>query len=116
MDAEVRRVLRPGGTFICVDSLNHNPIYRLNRWVHYIMGERTKSTIVHMPTLKRIHAISKGFKSVEVRYFGSISYLMPILARVIGQVYAAKVSNAVDKFVNCRRSAFKFVLTARDRL
>ena len=38
VDTEVRRVLRTGGTFICVDSLNHNPIYRFNRWLHYLRG------------------------------------------------------------------------------
>lgn len=32
VDAEIRRVLRPGGMLICVDSLNHNPVYRANRW------------------------------------------------------------------------------------
>lgn len=26
VDIEIRRVLRPGGTLICVDSLNHNPV------------------------------------------------------------------------------------------
>lgn len=45
VDAEIRRVLRAGGTFICVDSLNHNPVYRLNRWLHYKRGERTRSTL-----------------------------------------------------------------------
>jgi ubiquinone/menaquinone biosynthesis C-methylase UbiE len=34
VDTEIRRVLRAGGMFICVDSLNHNPIYRLNRLLH----------------------------------------------------------------------------------
>lgn len=39
---EIFRVLKPGGVFVCVDSLNHNPIYRFNRWVHYLRGNRTK--------------------------------------------------------------------------
>lgn len=116
VDAEVRRVLRPGGTFICVDSLNHNPIYRFNRWFHYMRGGRTRSTIARMPTMGRIQSISKGFKSAEVRYFGAVSYLMPILARIVGQSHAAKVLDAVDRLVYVRRSAFKFVLVAQGRL
>ena len=30
VNAEFKRVLKPGGSIVCVDSLNHNPIYR---WV-----------------------------------------------------------------------------------
>ena len=29
---EIYRTLKKDGHFICVDSLNHNPIYRLNRF------------------------------------------------------------------------------------
>ena len=115
VDTEIRRVLRPGGTFICVDSLNHSPVYRLNRWFHYKRGERTRSTMLHMPTMERIETISKGFKQTDVRYFGSISFLMPVLARIVGQTRAAAVSDYVDKLVNVRRAAFKFVLVAKGR-
>lgn len=116
VDAEVRRVLRPGGTFICVDSLNHNPIYRFNRWFDYLRGGRTKSTLLRMPTMERIQSISRGFKSADVRFFGAVNYLMPVLARIIGQSHAAKVSGAVDRLVHVRRAAFKFVLVACGRL
>lgn len=116
VDAEVRRVLRTDGTFICVDSLNHNPIYRFNRLLHYMSGDRTKSTLRRMPTLERIQSISRGFKSAEVRFFGAVSYLMPVLALIIGQSRAANVSDAVDRLVRVRRAAFKFVLVTRGRL
>jgi ubiquinone/menaquinone biosynthesis C-methylase UbiE len=116
VDAEVRRVLRPGGIFLCVDSLSHNPIYRFNRWFHYLRGGRTKSTLLRMPTTERIQSISQGFKSAEVRFFGAVSYLMPALARIIGQGHAANVSDAVDRLVHVRRAAFKFVLVAHGRL
>lgn len=116
VDAEIRRVLRPGGIFLCVDSLNHNPIYRFNRWFHYLRGVRTKSTLLRMPTMDRIESISKGFQSVEVHFFGAFSYLMPVLAQVIGQARAAQFSEAVDRLVHVRRAAFKFVLMAHGRL
>ncbi len=116
MDAEVRRVLRPGGMFLCVDSLNHNPIYKLNRWFQYLRGVRTKSTLLYMPTMDRIQSISKGFKSTRVRYFGAVSYIIPLLASVIGQSHAANISDVIDRLVHVRRSAFKFVLVACGRL
>jgi ubiquinone/menaquinone biosynthesis C-methylase UbiE len=116
VDAEIQRVLRPGGIFLCVDSLNHNPLYRFNRWFHYRRGVRTKSTLLRMPTMDRIQSISRGFKSAEVHYFGAVAYLMPVLAHIIGQSLAANVSDAIDGFVHVRRAAFKFVLVAHGRL
>lgn len=116
VDSEIRRVLRPGGFFFCVDSLNHNPIYRFNRWVHNLRGHRTKSTLLRMPTLQRIESIASGFESIDVRFFGAVSYLAPLLAYLIGQQNTAKVSDAVDRLVAVRRSAFKFVMVAHGRL
>lgn len=116
VDAEIKRILRPGGIFICVDSLNHNLIYRLNRWLNYKLGNRTKSTLLFMPTISRIESIARNFKQIDVRYFGAISYLMPVLARIIGQYRAAEFSDYIDKVVSVRRSAFKFVLVAKGRL
>jgi ubiquinone/menaquinone biosynthesis C-methylase UbiE len=49
---EIYRVLKNKGAFIAIDSLNNNPIYRLNRYLHYLKGERSLSTIARMPDLK----------------------------------------------------------------
>lgn len=116
VDAEVRRVLRPGGVFLCVDTLNHNPIFRFNRWLHFLRGLRTKSTLVRMPTLERIRSISRGFQELEVRYFGSITYLLPLLASTLGEVRAASISNWIDRVFRVKGSAFKFVIAVKGRL
>jgi ubiquinone/menaquinone biosynthesis C-methylase UbiE len=115
VDAEVRRVIREGGTFVCVDSLNHNPVYRLNRWLHYTRGERTRSTLLRMPDASRIEAIARHFRDVEVRYFGALTWTMPLLSRLFGSSRAAQFSDAVDDLINVRSSAFKFVLVAQGR-
>jgi SAM-dependent methyltransferase len=114
-DAEVRRVLRSGGAFVSVDSLNHNPIYRFNRWVNYIRNRRTRGTLVRMPRISRIEAIVEHFRTSEVRFFGCISWIMPLLIRVIGSTGAARLSDGVDALLSIRRSAFKFVLIARGK-
>jgi len=113
VDAEIRRVLRPGGSLICVDSLNHNPVYLVNRWLHYMRGNRSKSTLKRMPDLARIGALGEGFSSVNVRYFGSMSFAMPVVARLFGQNTAQAASDRIDQLVGCRRSAFKFVIVAQ---
>jgi len=113
VNAEINRVLRPGGAFICVDSLHHNPVYKLNRWINYIRGKRTKSTIINMPTIKRINSISRNYSSIEVYYYGSLSWLMPLFSKFIGQDRAAKLSDLIDNLFKIKRSAFKFVMAAR---
>jgi ubiquinone/menaquinone biosynthesis C-methylase UbiE len=111
--SEITRVLKPGGVFLCVDSLNNNPIYRFNRWIHYLKGARTKSTIINMPDISVIKKISDSFECAYVNYYGSISYLMPTISRLFGEKSAAQLSNAVDNFVGVKKSAFRFVLVAK---
>lgn len=113
VDGEIRRVLRTGGMLICVDSLNHNPVYRVNRWLHYMLGNRSKSTLARIPNLARINALGEGFAIVDVRYFGSVSFAMPIFARLFGENSAQTASDRIDQLVGVRRSAFKFVIVAR---
>jgi len=113
VDAEIRRVLRPGGALICVDSLNHNPVYQLNRLIHCYRGNRTRSTLKRMPDLRRIEQIARPFRTVEVRYFGALSFAMPVMARVLGPKRAGEFSDWIDQTARIRRSAFKFVLIAQ---
>ena len=50
--SEIYRVLKNHGKFICVDSLNHNPIYRLNRYLHYL--KKVKELIAHFPEFQHL--------------------------------------------------------------
>jgi SAM-dependent methyltransferase len=108
---EILRVLKPGGRFICVDSLNDNPIYRLNRWLQYLRGARSESTLKRMPSVKWIEDCRHCFVAVDVRFFGAATFLVPLIAGIAGTAYAARWSDRVDNAIRVRRSAFKFVMT-----
>lgn len=113
LDAEIVRVLRPGGSFVCVDSLNHNPIYRVNRWVHWRMkGDRTRSTLVRMPTVQRMQRLGRRFERWDLRGFGAWSWLWSPLSLMIGAPNAARCNDACDSIPCSRRLAFKFVFEA----
>ncbi len=114
VDAEIGRVLRPGGAFICVDSLNHNPIYRLNRLIHCYRGERTQNTLARMPDAGRIQRISHHFSTTETRYFGALTFAMPVLARIVRDQRAQSFSDWFDRVAKVERSAFKFVLVGKN--
>lgn len=109
---EIHRVIKTGGCFICVDSLNDNPIYRINRYLHHRRGERTASTLRRMPTVRLIEDYGRRFGRMEVRFFGAASWAMPFASKVIGDETAAKLSDRIDGWFKVRRSAFKFVMIA----
>ena len=113
VDNEIKRVLKPGGIFICVDSLNNNPIYRFNRYIHYLRGGRSKITLENMPSIKRIKRLEELYSTIEVRYFGSISYFMPLISVIFGENKSKNFSDYIDKKFSIKKSAFKFVLIAK---
>ncbi len=110
---EIYRVLKEGGVFIAVDSLNHNPIYRLNRRIHYLRGDRTLSTLKRMATIPLTEAYGNTFGDVEVHYFGTISWLIPLLGKLFNEEKVADICNYFDKMFTVKRSAFKFVMVVK---
>lgn len=111
--AEIHRVLKEGGKFICLDSFNHNPIYRISRRIRVLIGQRTRSTIRNMPTIKLLTKYEQKFGKLEVNYFGSIIWLAPTLALLFGNSRAARIINFVDRLIGVRKSAFKIVFVAQ---
>ena len=110
---EIYRVLKPNGYFICVDSLNHNPIYKFNRWIHFKRGRRSISTLRNMPNIKLIENYNTIFKSVNVKYFGTASFILPLLSLFISQKKVKYLIDLIDNSTNIRKAAFKFVMIAK---
>ena len=106
-------MLKKGGVFICVDSFNHNPIYRLNRYIHYLRGDRSYGTLVKMPNMDTIRLMRKIYSNVDVKYFGIFTFLAPILKFFISPQIITQIINKLDKFFPFLRSyAFKVVIFA----
>lgn len=110
---EIYRVLKFNGYFVCVDSFNHNPIYRLNRWIRYLRGDRSLSTLLRMPDDSLILNYRKIFKSVKVRYFGAASFLIPLLKLFFTENTVKFFIDRIDILFRIQKSAFKFVMIAR---
>ena len=112
LDAEMCRVLKPGGSLLIVDSLNHNPVYRFNRWRHYRRGERTASTLAYMPTMGRLETLAKQFEESSLTCFGTFTFLYPLARKVLGPARAASALERADERFGGGRNGFKFVLIA----
>ena len=115
--AEINRILKEEGVFICVDSLNHNPIYRFNRWIHYLLGDRTKSTLLRMPTMRVFEDFEREIGPVVCRSFhGIFSFLIPLLKPLLGESKTRRVLDYLDlSFPALRSQAFKFVAVVQKK-
>jgi|TARA_A100001037_G_scaffold292244_1_gene307282 SAM-dependent methyltransferase len=113
---EIFRVLKPGGVFICVDSLNENPFYKFNRWLNYKRGRRSLGTLVNMPTISLIEKYNTNFELISINFFGSLVWIYPILKIFIGKSNATKIIDKFDNLNKTRSSAFKFVMAARKKI
>jgi ubiquinone/menaquinone biosynthesis C-methylase UbiE len=113
---EIYRVLRPGGYFVCIDSLNNNPIYRSNRFIHYLRGRRSLSTLKRMPTLSLIRRYQKTFTAVRTTYHGCFSWLVSPFVALIGEKNTSLISDWLDSRFNLPSLAFKFVLVVQKPL
>ena len=98
-----------------VDSLNDNPIYRFNRYINYIKGNRTESTLKRMLNVNLIDKYINKFGYGKVKFFGSITWAFPLLKVVLAEKVITKISNWADQILNVKKSAFKFVLILNKR-
>ena len=107
---EIYRVSKAGGKFICVDSLNHNPIYRFNRWLQYLRKQRSRSTIERMPGQRLVESYKQKFGKATAWYFGSVTWAVPVLNIFMRPENVARFSDKIDNLLNVSKSAFKFVM------
>ncbi len=106
-------VLKPNGKLIILDSFNHNPIYKLNRYIHYLTKKRSLSTLKRMPTSKTLRYIGENYSSVEVNYFGVFSFFGKIVSKIFGPRKSKKFIDYLDKkFYFLHKLAFKIVIVA----
>jgi ubiquinone/menaquinone biosynthesis C-methylase UbiE len=110
---QIYRVLKKNGAFIAVDSLNENWLYKANRYVHYLRKNRSKNTLTRMPTIALTSRYASVFGKATVQYFGAISWLAPVIVRLVGLHKATEFSDWFDRLIGVKKSAFKFVMMAK---
>jgi ubiquinone/menaquinone biosynthesis C-methylase UbiE len=110
VDIEIKRLLKPFGKLIVLDSLKHNLIYRINRLARYILGNRTLNSVNRIPNINRISNLSKDFESVSLFYYGSYLWFIKPISLIIGENKANELNDVLEKRWPSQVNAFKFVL------
>lgn len=114
IDKEIARILRPGGSIVILDSLNHNPIYKANRHLSFVRGTRTRVSIERIPDLERVRSLAKLFESSKVSYFGHYLWVYPFLKIFASQQSAEQIMKRLSQFDGPEKLAFKFVLVGEN--
>jgi ubiquinone/menaquinone biosynthesis C-methylase UbiE len=111
---EVKRVLKKNGKLIVIDSFNHNFFYRLNRFLHFLKGQRTYSTLKRMPNNKLLNYFKNEFSELNVRYYGIFIFIVPLLNVIFTHNRIQKIITTLDqKFYFLRKYSFKIVFIAK---
>ena len=110
--SEIIRTLKPGGSVIFLDSLNHNPVFRFNRYVHYLKGNRTLSTLRRMPTLNFLFRMKSHFLTSELYTYGNYLWLQEVFIRLrLGE--NSPILRYLERNQN-ERNAFKFLIICKN--
>jgi len=114
VDQEISRVLKPGGSLILVDSLNHNPVYIFNRIRHLVSRNRSLSTVLRIPKLKRIDDLATLFEEHHVQFFGIYLWLHQFAKVICGRKIAKRIYNFFESRSRRKKLAFKFVFLGKN--
>ena len=109
VDREIVRTLRPGGTFIFIDSLNHNPLFKINRWIRFLRGSRSLSTVLRIPKIKRVQKLSKYFHEANFTTFGKWIWIFQIINFFLSNEQSLRVYNSIEQSNAKSKYGFKIV-------
>ncbi|PIU99155.1 hypothetical protein COS59_01295 [Candidatus Wolfebacteria bacterium CG03_land_8_20_14_0_80_36_15] len=91
---EIKRVLKPGGLLIGIETFGHNPLANLKRWLNRKSGYRTSWAASHIFKIKDLKKARQYFKIKEARYFHLFSMFIFLFRKINA---AKKIFKAVDK-------------------
>ena len=111
---EIRRLLKKDGALILIDSLNHNPIYRFNRFMRFLLRQRSYSTLLRMPTINTINSLRSYFTVTEVKFFGSYLWFLAPMSKILPSAWIKTIDLFLQDHSPSGKNAFKFVLHSKN--
>lgn len=114
VSSEIRRLLKNDGMLIVIDSLNHNLIYRTNRFIRFLLKQRSYSTLMRMPTVITIQELKRYFAVSDVKFFGAYLWLLAPISKLLPSIYIHRFNSFLEKNFPSGKNSFKFVLYCKN--
>lgn len=115
---ELKRVLKPNGFLIGIETFGHNPFTNLKRKINKITGKRTRWAVEHIFKMKDLKFAENYFNKIEINYFHLISWLaFPILELPGGKLllrFLEILDRALLHFLFLKKYAFKVVFVFKE--
>ena len=115
-DSEILRVIRKGGSVVIVDTLNNWSIYRVKRYLNYLLGRRTNTVFKRIPKMQRIKNLAENFQSYELEYYGFLYPFEKPLRLIFGRKIALKIISKYDRMFSNRFNCLKFMLVLKHKI
>lgn len=110
---ELKRILKPNGFLLGIETFGHNPLTNLKRKLNKAGGKRTGWAADHIFKEKDIKEAEKHFNKIEIRHFHLTSWLaFPFLKFAFGKALFYLLEEAdkvLLKIPFLRKYAFKAV-------
>lgn len=91
------RVLKPEGFLIGVETLGHNPLANLKRFLNKLIGKRTSWAAGHIFKIENFDLAKHYFGDIKSYYFHPISCLVFPLVNLPGAKFLIGLFQALDK-------------------
>jgi ubiquinone/menaquinone biosynthesis C-methylase UbiE len=96
---ELRRILKPSGFLLGIETFGHNPFTNLKRKINKKLGKRTDWAAEHIFQLADFKKAKNYFNEIEVHYFHLISWLaFPFLKFSSGKLFLTFLEK-IDKLL-----------------
>jgi len=96
---ELKRVLKPEGFVIGIETFGHNPITNLKRKINKIRKTRTEWAEAHIIKEKDLEKIKKCFGEIETHYFHLLSWAAFPFMRFPGGIYFLRFLEKMDNLL-----------------
>ena len=109
VNAELLRILKPGGLIIILDTLNGNKLYVLNRYLKFITGQRSYKSVKNIVNFRRLLFLRNFFNESHIYYYGSYLWIFPLIKKLVGEMFAIRINGFLESKFPSKKNAFKFV-------
>ena len=107
---EIYRVLRPGGSFVAIETFGHHPLANLKRRLNLWRRKRTKHATDNILDTKKLKVLNSIFSQVSLSYFGITTLFQRVLPSIMLPLLE-KIDSWLLKFFY--RYAFKIVIVGK---